>query len=178
MPLRGIPQIDQRAPWPTLAISSAERQHVAAPVAPAAGGTPRRTGAPAPGRAWAQPQVQPQPQAQVQPQPKAQPRPPVQAPKRGWVAAIPKGALLGAGLFALYYGFYPHRAFWLSQWHWAYLLGAMALATILIRFDRMLIVLVGVGFWFSRTSLIQTPQIFGIWVAGGIVARLLFEALP
>jgi hypothetical protein len=85
---------------------------------------------------------------------------------------------LGAIAFALFYGFFAPRTYWLAEWHWAYLLGGVVLSTILIRFDRMLLLLAGVGLWYSRMHILATPELFGVWIAVGIIARMLYETLP
>ncbi len=160
MPLRSLPKLDQRMAWPTLSLTNAERQEYATPpptMPPAAQARPAASPSGAGRGAGAA-------------------APP--ATERAWLSATVKGAVLGLGLFGLFYGYYPNQVFWLAQWRWAYLLGGIVLATILIRFDRTLVLLAGAGLWFSRDVIIHHPQLFGLWILGGIVARLFFEALP
>lgn len=182
MPLRDIPRIDEQQPWPTIAISTREREAIATPApAPVPGqrsGTRRTT------HPLAQKSVT-APPSHAQGAQNPPPLPPLSASPGGagsvalgWLAAFPKGALIGATLFAIYYGFFLNRAFWLVDWHWAYLAGGVVLATILIRFDRMLILLAAVGLWYSRATLLDAPELFAVWIAGGIIGRLLYEALP
>lgn len=93
-----------------------------------------------------------------------------------------KGVIVGLFAFGLTYSFLPLQTFWLPDWHWAYLVGSVALLILLIGIDiTFIIVLVAsilASLWFNWRFIITYPLIPLLFIGGGIIIFWVRELLP
>jgi hypothetical protein len=107
----------------------------------------------------------------------------VRAPAHGSLAqdlilALPKGAMIGLGAFAIGASLWNTADFLLASNHWVFLLIGAVVLRVLIGTERMLIALVLIGLWFSRDILLHQTFILLWCMGGGIALRLSIDLAP
>lgn len=95
--------------------------------------------------------------------------------------ASSKGAALGLFVFAVTYSFITLRLSgfcWLVGWHWAFAIGGILLLLLMAGFEITLLVIAAIALWLSRGTIIAQPRIMLLFIAGGVLLRLLLEFFP
>jgi len=67
---------------------------------------------------------------------------------------------------------------WLVGWHWQLASGAVLLSLLLIGFDLTLVIILGIALWLSFRMMLTHPILLLGFIGGGIVLRGLLEVLP
>jgi hypothetical protein len=92
-----------------------------------------------------------------------------------------KGLLLGGLAFALSAGIVVNRLFWLTGWHWAFALLAVAVLLFLFGIQRGFLLMLALLFLMTIPSLLAYREVLLIgllFLVGGIVGRVCIEFLP
>ena len=95
--------------------------------------------------------------------------------------AAGKGAILGLFAFAVVFSFITLRAQgfgWLLGWHWAFVIGGLALLLLLIGLDLTLVVVAIIILVLSLGAMIAYPLLVLLFMGCGVIVRYIIEFFP
>lgn len=97
---------------------------------------------------------------------------------RDLLAALPKGLVLGTLAFGIVFGVVPNWTALLADWHWALVLSGFVGLTILAGFEGALVLAAAATLWLSRATLAASLWLLLAYLAGGVLARAIYEIWP
>jgi hypothetical protein len=93
------------------------------------------------------------------------------------VGAGIRGIALGILLVGFICGLVPAYSWWPSDWHWVFGLAGVGVATLFLGSEGAVLALAGIALVQAFARVVASPENALIWLAVGIVGRLLLEWL-
>jgi hypothetical protein len=109
----------------------------------------------------------------VSPRPSMPPTSLAQSTRRGPLAGLPQGIVLGLMICGFVIGFVMQQPFWLADWHWAFAAVPFVVLLFIIKPARTILLTAAIGLVLGRDVILTQPVIPAAIVGGSIVFRML-----